>query len=98
MNEAIMMSTVDPTVTIGDHPVPALTTLLHRVCGGDQFKFEEATRLVDLFIMEALSRAASDRVTTDRAARRGRARGRRALRRVTQTVATAKQVLMATGG
>lgn len=27
-------------------PLPYLTTLLHRVCGDDQAKFEEATRIL----------------------------------------------------
>jgi hypothetical protein len=45
---------MDPTVNLEGRPVPALTTLLHRVCGNDPKKFEEATRLVELFVTKAL--------------------------------------------
>ena len=34
-----------------------MTTMLHRVCDNDPKKFEEATRLLELFIEEALSGA-----------------------------------------
>ena len=50
---AVQMRTVDPDMVIGGHPVPALTTLLHRVCVADPSKFEEACRLVGLFIEQA---------------------------------------------
>lgn len=32
-----------------------MTSLLHRVCGNDPDKFEEALRIVDLFIQEAIN-------------------------------------------
>lgn len=35
------------------HNVPALTTLLHVVCNGDTARFDEACRLIRLF-MEAV--------------------------------------------
>lgn len=47
--DIIAMTTEDP-----DAGVPALTTLLYRVCGKDEEKFEEACRLVNLFIEQAL--------------------------------------------
>lgn len=51
----ILMMTKDPTVHFPDRDsVPAITTLLHRVCGNDLTKFEEATRLIELFIVAAL--------------------------------------------
>jgi hypothetical protein len=57
----IMMMTKDPTVmfprdTAGKPPapMPAITSLLYRVCDNDQTKFEEACRLVELFIVAAL--------------------------------------------
>lgn len=42
------MMTTDPHTGL-----PALTTLLHRVCGGDDTKFNEACRLLDLFMDKA---------------------------------------------
>lgn len=33
--------------------LPALTTLLHKVCNGDADKFNEACRLLDLFMDKA---------------------------------------------
>ena len=41
-------TTVDPETGF-----PAMTTLLHRVCGGDGAKFDEACRLINLFMQEA---------------------------------------------
>jgi len=52
--DQILFRTVDPTVLIEGRPVPAMTTLLHRVCDNDPRKFEEATRLVELFIRESV--------------------------------------------
>ena len=52
--EKIFYSTVDPENDLGGMPIPALTTLLLKVCDNDQTKFDEATRLVGLFISKAL--------------------------------------------
>lgn len=43
--------TKDPQAPISS--CPALTTLLYKVRDGDQAKFEEATRLVELFMADA---------------------------------------------
>lgn len=51
----ILIGTVDPTVMLHDGPVPAMSTLLYRVCDGDAKKFDEATRLIGLFVGNALS-------------------------------------------
>lgn len=53
--EQILFRTIDPTVLLAGKPVPAMTTLLHWVCGNDPDKFEEATRIIELFIAEALN-------------------------------------------
>lgn len=50
----ILLGTIDPTVLLAGHPVPAMTTMLYRVCDNDLEKFAEATRLIELFIAEAL--------------------------------------------
>jgi hypothetical protein len=50
---AILLGTVDPTVSLAGWPVPAMTTMLYRVCDNDPARFEEATRLVRLFIAAA---------------------------------------------
>lgn len=42
------MMTTDPKTGL-----PALTSLLFKVCEGDQTKFEEACRLLDLFMDKA---------------------------------------------
>lgn len=55
--EQILYDTIDPENVVDGRPVPALTTLLYRVCGEDPERFEEATRLVELFIIAALSRS-----------------------------------------
>jgi gamma-glutamyl:cysteine ligase YbdK (ATP-grasp superfamily) len=52
--EQVLFRTIDPTVRLDGRPMPALTTLLLRVCGDDAEKFEEATRIVELFIQAAL--------------------------------------------
>lgn len=47
----VLFSTFDPK-----HPgYPALTTLLFAVCDNDDEKFDEATRIVELFIEKALN-------------------------------------------
>lgn len=45
------MMTTDPETGL-----PALTSLLYKVCGGDQTKFEEACRLLNLFMDKAQER------------------------------------------
>lgn len=55
-----MFGTVDPEniSPFGDgKPIPAVTTMLHGVCGGDPVKFMEASRLVELFVRHALEGA-----------------------------------------
>lgn len=53
--DRVLYATVDPTVEDPPgRPVPALTTLLYRVCGNDDQQFEEATRVVELFVTKAL--------------------------------------------
>lgn len=47
--DTIILSTNDP-----EYDVPALTTLLHRVCGNNHKKFDEANRLIELFVKKAL--------------------------------------------
>lgn len=44
-NDALQFNTHDPR-----YDVPALTTLLYKVCDNDEAKFHEALRLVDLFM------------------------------------------------
>jgi len=46
--DVIMIMTHDPL-----HDVPAATTLLYKVCDNNPQKFEEACRLVSLFMKEA---------------------------------------------
>lgn len=53
--ERAMFSTMDETVKMSDgRPVPAMTTMLYRVCDNDPAKFAEADRLVGLMIAEAV--------------------------------------------
>lgn len=60
MTQHILLTTKDPKTpspfAYGDC-LPAMTVLLHRVCNNDSAKFEEATRLVELFIRKALEKA-----------------------------------------
>lgn len=49
--DKITLSVEDPV-----YKVPALTTLLYKVCDRDEKKFEEACRLMDLFIKAALEK------------------------------------------
>lgn len=53
MTEAdkIALTVEDPV-----HDMPALTTLLYKVCDQDEKKFEEACRLINLFIEAALEK------------------------------------------
>lgn len=51
----ILYTTQDPTVLLeGDFPLPALTVLLYRVCDNNPKKFEEAIRIIELFIKAGL--------------------------------------------
>lgn len=50
--DRILIKTQDPEHTIGPGPVPALTTLLLKVCDRDHKKFDEAVRIIKLFIAE----------------------------------------------
>jgi hypothetical protein len=52
--ERVLYTTQDPTVTMNAKPLPAMTTLLHRVCDNDQTRFNEAVRLIELFVGKAL--------------------------------------------
>ena len=58
LREKVLYSTVDPTIKFpantGPGDMPALTTLLHRVCENNEERFEEAVRLIELFVDEAL--------------------------------------------
>jgi hypothetical protein len=54
----VVFNTVDPTIYLHGSPIPAMTVLLHRVCSDDGKKFDEAMRLVELFIAQALKNAA----------------------------------------
>jgi hypothetical protein len=54
--DQVLYGTLDPTVLLDDgKPLPAMTTMLYRVCDNDEKKFEEAARIVGLFIKAALS-------------------------------------------
>lgn len=54
--DAILMHTVDPHRSVGNRTAHALSTLLVKVCDGNEAKFNEATRLITLFILEAQRR------------------------------------------
>jgi hypothetical protein len=55
--ERAFYATIDPTIEFppGKHEMPAITTLLKRVCENDGAKFEEAIRLIELLIKNALA-------------------------------------------
>ena len=53
--DRVLYGTTDPTVSLDGKPVPAMTTMLHRICDNDEKKFEEAMRLVELFIRKAIN-------------------------------------------
>jgi hypothetical protein len=56
MDDPWFYTTVDPTHLHRDgKPLPAGTVLLYRVCDNDPDKFEEACRLVGLFVKTALA-------------------------------------------
>lgn len=57
--EQVLYRTRDPQHQLDGLPLPALTTLLYRVCDNDPDRFATACRLVTLFIEEALARAAN---------------------------------------
>lgn len=46
----IYYGTRDPDTLINGVPIPAMTSLLYGVCGSDPRKFNEALRLLDLFL------------------------------------------------
>lgn len=50
-HNAVLFSTLDPTNPVGlPDGTPALTTLLYRVCDQNDEKFDEACRLIGLFL------------------------------------------------
>lgn len=50
-HNAVMFNTTDPTNPVGlPGGTPALTTLLYKVCDQDMAKFDEACRLLSLFL------------------------------------------------
>jgi hypothetical protein len=51
-------TTKDPKAPIQD--CPALTSMLHKVCKSDHAVFEEACRIVGLFMEEAYKRGLKD--------------------------------------
>lgn len=54
--ERVLYAATDPTVVLNGSPVPAVTSLLFRVCDRDQERFDEAVRIVRLFISAALDK------------------------------------------
>lgn len=53
--ELVLYTTMDPEVQIGGRALPAMTTMLHRVCQNDPERFAEACRIIELFVGKALS-------------------------------------------
>jgi hypothetical protein len=56
--EQIMLATVDPEPRMLDGQpttLPALTSMMFRVCQNDETRFLEACRLIELFIEQALA-------------------------------------------
>ena len=50
-HNAVLYSTTDPTNPVGlPGGTPALTTLLYKVCDQDTAKFDEACRIINLFL------------------------------------------------
>lgn len=50
---AVLFRATDPNNRLGGRSLPAMTTMLYRICDDDQNKFDEACRLIGLFIEEA---------------------------------------------
>lgn len=53
--DMVLYKTTDPSALLDGRALPALTVLLHRMCQNDPDRFEEALRIVGLFIAEALA-------------------------------------------
>lgn len=53
MDDNLIYKVKDPDVLVLSNNVPALTTMMHRVCANDETKFEEAVRLLNLFMKAA---------------------------------------------
>lgn len=50
-HNTVLFNTVDPTNPVGlPGGTPALTTLLYKVCDNDMAKFDEACRIISLFL------------------------------------------------
>lgn len=54
----IVFGVKDPKSTLPD--CPAMTTMMYRVCGNDEAKFDEAMRLVGLFMVAAYDKGRRD--------------------------------------
>ena len=53
VNEPWFYSTEDPEHLMNGDPIPALTSILYHVCDRDQARFNEACRLIRLFVAKA---------------------------------------------
>lgn len=51
--EQLFYTVQDPETQFQGRSLPACTTMLHRVCMGDEIKFEEACRIINLYINAA---------------------------------------------
>ncbi len=51
--ERLFYTVQDPETQFQGRSLPACTTMLHRVCMGDETRFEEACRLISLYINAA---------------------------------------------
>lgn len=58
--EQILLFTRDPEYLLNGQPIPVLTSFLYRVCDTDTERFDEAMRLVELYLRAALNIAGSD--------------------------------------
>lgn len=50
------LEAVDPETSVMGMAAPALTALMFKVCGNDERKFNEATRLIDIIIDKVLEK------------------------------------------
>lgn len=52
----VCSATYDPDNFLNGKPILAMSTMLYKLCDGDDTKFIEGMRLVDLFIEKALEK------------------------------------------
>lgn len=54
INDLVTYGTKDPVYQLNGKPIPAITSVMYRLSNKDVKQFEEAMRIIDLFIRKTI--------------------------------------------